>query len=169
MRFEKVSYNAFFNDVKKLYPAMDNKVISEAYDGIQIPERKTRWSAGYDISSPIYGIVRPREALIVPSGLKAYFSDQEKDAWDLDLVVRSSTGIKNSIFLKNTIGIIDPDYYNNKENEGDVLIPLYNFGDEPFEVHAGDRLCQGIFRIHGITSDDKAKGIREGGVGSTGI
>ena len=40
--------------------------------------------------------------------------------------------------------------------------------DKDLELKAGDKLCQGIFIKYGITVDDKADGIRNGGFGSTG-
>jgi dUTP pyrophosphatase len=36
------------------------------------------------------------------------------------------------------------------------------------ELEAGSKFCQGIFLMYGITTDDEASGVRNGGFGSTG-
>lgn len=41
--------------------------------------------------------------------------------------------------------------------------------DKDLEIHAGDRLVQGIFLKYGLTEDDAADGSRLGGMGSTGV
>lgn len=48
----------------------------------------------------------------MPTGIKSYFDKEEV----LLLVVRSSMGFKYNIRLCNQVGVIDADYYNNKEN-----------------------------------------------------
>jgi len=70
--------------------------------------------------------------------------------------------------MSNQTGVIDSDYYGNEDNEGDMLIALTNMSDHVAKFKAGDRIIQGIFALHGITTDDHASGERDGGVGSTG-
>ena len=65
----------------------------------------------------------------------------------------------------NTIGIIDSDYYNS-DNEGHIMVKFSV--DRPLTLHKGDKFCQGIFILYGVTFDDNADGIRNGGFGSTG-
>ena len=62
----------------------------------------------------------------------------------------------------NQIGVIDKDYYNNKDNEGHIFVKLQNEGDKDYIVKKGDAIIQGLF-IKYLTvdnEDDKFK-IRE--------
>ena len=82
-----------------------------------------------------------------------------------------SHGFKFGIHLANTGGIIDEDYYGS-DNEGHIFIKLVNDSvlstAKPMEIKKGDAFCQGIFVPFGITVDDDATEIRNGGFGSTG-
>lgn len=165
MRFEKVSFESFRKDMLKY--GWREECIQTAYDNIKIPERKTKYSAGYDISACIKFWIKPKESIIVPTGIKAVFSPEEKKSFHLSMHVRSSIGIHKGIVLSNGTAIIDSDYADNEMNEGDILMSLYNRGEEMVVFDAGDRIMQAIFEIHGLTVDDHADEIRRGGVGST--
>ena len=167
MRFEKVSLKAFADDMYKYHYGQGATMIYSAWDGIKLPTRSTEYSAGYDIRIPIDVTIPAGERRVIPTGIRAVFDENEKGSWHLQLYVRSSVGIKQGIVLTNGTGIIDPDYMDAK-NEGDFLLALMNTSDLPVKFKAGDRVCQGVFTLHGLTTDDKAKGRRTGGVGSTG-
>ena len=49
------------------------------------------------------------------------------------LIVRSSTGFKYNIRLCNQVGIIDADYANNPDNEGEIFFQLINLS--PFDIY----------------------------------
>ena len=68
--------------------------------------------------------------------------------------------------LDNTVGIIDGDYYYS-DNEGHIFVRATNLGEKPFTVKKGQGFCQGIFSEYGITEDDNATNVRNGGFGST--
>lgn len=141
-----------------------NKFIKE--DGttdINIPVRKTAKSAGYDIEAIEEIYIYPKQAILVPTGLKAYMLDDEV----LKLYVRSSLAIKRSLSMTNDVGIIDADYYNNVDNEGHIHIPLYNFGVNPVTIKKGERIAQGIFVKFLTVDGDVTEGERVGGIGST--
>ena len=131
-----------------------------------LPTRATKGSAGYDFHSPRDVVIRPGETVEFSLEVKV----QLKDFTFLMIVPRSSLGFKgnNHITLTNTTGIIDSDYYNNPDNEGEIRVKLHNFGTEPFVIHQNDKLVQGIFVNYDITVDDKVEDIRIGGLGSTG-
>jgi dUTP pyrophosphatase len=97
------------------------------------------------------------------TGIKAYMPS----GWVLFLVVRSSVGIKRRLIIPNSVGIIDSDYVNNPENEGEIFLALWNIGTEPQTIWPTDRLAQGIFVPHGVAADDAAVAVRRGGIGST--
>ena len=86
----------------------------------------------------------------------------------LAIHVRSSIAIKRGLMLTNSTGIIDSDYYNNEDNEGHIMIAVYNITDAPVTLEKGERVAQGIFSKYLLTNDDDARGIRTGGIGSTG-
>lgn len=170
MRFEKVEYENFQKDVKRWLPIMHDardSYLAKILNAVPIPKRETKGSAGYDFSLPIDIKVHSGETVVVPSGIRAVFNEDEMDTWHLEIFVRSSVGIRKDTCIPNGTGIIDADYYRS-ENGGDILIALRNTGDHTVIFGAGERVCQGIFKIHGLVEDDDTNDCRTGGVGSTG-
>lgn len=139
-------------------------ITAYADKGISIPERKTTFSAGYDLEAAADAIVPPKTITVIPTGLKAYM---EKDEY-LSIFIRSSLAFKRGLMLANNTGIIDSDYYNNPDNEGHLMIGLYNTGSEAVAIQRGERIAQGIFMKYLTCDDDCAEGTRLGGFGSTG-
>lgn len=140
------------------------EVVSSFEDAqINLPQRKTAESAGYDIECAETVTINPGEVKIVPTGIKAFMAYNEF----LAIHIRSSIGIKRHIMLANCTGIIDSDYYNNEDNEGHILLGLYNLGTEAVTLEKGERVAQGIFTKYLVANDDEANGIRRGGIGST--
>lgn len=131
---------------------------------INLPQRKTSESAGYDIECGESVTIQPGEVRLVATGVKAFMNYDEY----LAIHIRSSIAIKRHLMLANCTGIIDSDYYNNEENEGHILIGLYNLGSEAVALDKGERVAQGIFSKYLLTNEDDAQGIRKGGIGSTG-
>lgn len=167
MRFEKVKREAFVRDVISLNPHLDIDTVNKAYEEIILPERGTENSAGYDIRTPLTLAIQPNERRIMPTGIKAVFNDDELGTWHVQMYVRSSVGIKKGVVLMNGTGIIDPDYQF-ADNDGDMMLALWNTSENTVVFARNDRICQAVFEIHGRTSDDNAFGKRTGGVGSTG-
>lgn len=168
MRFEKVSYEAFMKDLTRHgFGWMPEDEKKKAWEGIKLPERKTKFSAGYDIVTPIDFFIRPHGKVTIPTGIKVYFAPEEARSFHLELYIRSSVGITRGVVMSNQTGVIDADYYGNEDNEGCMLIALTNTNSHQVKFRAGERIIQGIFAIHGLTSDDNASGLRTGGVGST--
>ncbi|WP_418596834.1 dUTP diphosphatase, partial [Phascolarctobacterium succinatutens] len=85
-----------------------------------MPERKTQFSAGYDISAAEEVVLEPGKLVLVPTGVKAYMQTGEF----LGLHIRSSMAVKKHLMLVNNVGIIDADYYNNADNEGHIMVAL---------------------------------------------
>lgn len=85
----------------------------------------------------------------------------------LELSVRSSTPLKYWLVLANSVGIIDADYYNNPDNEGEIFFQLINLSPFPIKLFKGDIIGQGIIKKYLTTDDDAATGERVGGFGST--
>ena len=167
MRFERVKLEAFKNDMAMYRPInFMNGDVEKAYEGIKIPVRKTKYSAGYDVCTPVDVVLPSGQRRVIPTGIKAVFSEDEMESWHLQMYVRSSVGIKDGVVLTNGTGVIDPDYFMG-ENDGDMMLALLNTSDKLVKYKAGDRICQAVFVLHGLTSDDNASGDRTGGIGST--
>lgn len=133
---------------------------------IQLPKRGTKKSAGYDICTPVDIIIPPNGISdAIQTDLKAYMLEDEV----LEIVPRSSIGFKKGLMLINTVGIIDSDYYNNPDNDGNIGFKFKNLTDKAVEIKAGERILQGIFKKYLIIDDDDCDVIRIGGIGSTGI
>ena len=129
-----------------------------------LPTRGTSKSAGYDLASPIDVIIEPHSSVLIWTNVKAYMQDDEV----LEVYIRSSTAIKRDLILKNTVGIIDSDYYSNESNDGNIGICLYNTTYAPREIKKGERIAQGIFKKYLVADDDVCLNeIRVGGIGST--
>ena len=135
--------------------------------GINLPERKTKHSAGYDIEAAEDCVVpafKPGMApTLVKTGIKAYMQSDEM----LCLYNRSSNPKKKGLILANSVGIIDKDYYGNPDNDGAIMFAFYNIKDEDVEIKKGECIGQGIFEKYLITDNDNATGQRMGGFGST--
>ena len=134
---------------------------------INLPVRKTKYSAGYDIEAAedtvIPSFKKGMKPTLVKTGLKAYMQDDEV----LILANRSSNPGKKGLILANSIGVIDKDYYGNEDNDGHIMFAFYNIKDEDIEIKKGDAIGQGIFQKYLTTDEDTAEGVRAGGFGST--
>lgn len=169
------------------------EVVSKYADkNIQLPIRATAHSAGYDLSAAEDIIIpsflskyndvflmtaTPRtmseaadtikklglKPTLVSTGVKCKLADNEY----LGLLARSSLPLKHLLIVANSQGIIDADYYNNEDNEGEIFLQLINLAPFPIKIEKGTKICQGIIYNFNVTEDDCANGVRKGGLGST--
>lgn len=100
---------------------------------------------------------------LVSTGVKCHL----EEGYYLELSVRSSTPLKYWIILANSVGIIDADYCDNPDNEGEIFFQVINLSPYPIQLRQGDIIGQGIIKRYEVTDDDKAEGLRQGGFGST--
>ncbi len=159
-KFEKVSEKQFIEGCADDFKGD----IKKAYRDIKLPARATSGSAGYDIYSPFDFELKPGETIKIPTGIRAVM----EDGWVLMLFPRSGMGFKYRLQLNNTVGVIDSDYCLS-DNEGHIFAKVTNDSNEgkTLSVKAGGAFIQGIFMPFGITADDSADGVRNGGMGST--
>ena len=129
---------------------------------ITLPTRATAHSAGYDFYSPVDVTIQPNESVMIWSDVKAHMYYDNV----LMLFVRSSMG-KHPVVIANGTGIIDGDYYDNPDNDGNIGFRLFNLGTTPYEIKKGDRIGQGVFTKFGTVKDDDTTTTRQGGFGST--
>ena len=163
-KFHKVSYEQFEGDWKDTFPETAEETIADIYNKIKLPVRATAGSAGYDFFSPVDITLNPGETVKIPTGIRV---EMEQD-WVLKCYPRSGLGFKYRLQLNNTVGIIDSDYFYS-DNEGHIFSKITNDSNESksVSIQAGTGFMQGIFVEYGITVDDDAQGIRNGGFGST--
>ena len=169
------------------------KVSRWADSNINMPVRKTAHSAGYDFEAVKDILIEPYQHLssiimnssayepktlseisnitklnmakptLVSTGMKCKLADNEY----LELSIRSSSPLKYWLILANGVGIIDADYYNNSDNEGEIFFQIINLSPFPIIIQKGEIIGQGIIKEYKLTEDDCATGLREGGFGST--
>ena len=145
--------------------------IAKGYENMEInlPERKTKYSAGYDFEAAedcvIPAFKLGQKPTLVKTGIKAYMEDDEY----LMICNRSSNPGKKGLVMANGVGIIDKDYYGNEDNDGHIMFSFFNIKDCDIEIKKGERIGQGIFHKYFITDTDSANSERKGGFGSTSI
>ena len=163
-KFHKVSAERFMADWKDTFPETAEETIADIYNKIKLPVRATAGSAGYDFFSPVDITLNPGETVKIPTGIRV---EMEQD-WVLKCYPRSGLGFKYRLQLNNTVGIIDSDYFYS-DNEGHIFSKITNDSNEnkTLTIPADTGFMQGIFVEYGITVDDDATEIRNGGFGST--
>ncbi len=134
---------------------------------INLPIRKTKYSAGYDIEAAedvtIPSFKKGMNPTLVKTGLKAYMQDDEL----MLLYNRSSNPKKKGLILANSVGVIDKDYYGNPDNDGHIMFAFYNIKEEDITIKKGEAIGQAIFQKYMVVDEDEAQGERVGGFGST--
>ena len=140
-KFEKISFEQFKKDI------VEDEVLYKRYN---IPKRETEYAAGYDFFSLQDFVINPGDTKKIPTGIKANMNDDEV----LILIERSSQGFKYNLRMCNQVGVIDKDYYNNKDNEGHIWIKLKNEGEKEEIIKKGDKIIQGLF-IKYLTIEDE--------------
>lgn len=163
-KFHKVSWEQFEKDWVDTFGEQPEEKIREIYEGIKLPKRATTGSAGYDFFAPVSFTLAPGETVKIPTGVRVEMAED----WVLCLYPRSGLGFKYRLQLNNTVGIIDSDYFYS-DNEGHIFSKITNDSneDKTVSIAAGTGFMQGIFVEYGITVDDDATEIRNGGFGST--
>ena len=143
------------------------EVVKEYEDKeINLPVRKTKHSAAYDIETAeevvLPSFKKGMKPTLIPTGLKAYMQSDEV----LLIVPRSSGPKKQGISFPHNVGVIDSDYYNNSDNEGHIFVQCINLKDEDVVIKKGEAVAQAIFQKYLIVDNDNAEGGRTGGFGS---
>ena len=165
--FEKVSYKQFKKDMESVF---ENKYtdadIKKIYDGIRLPERATKGSAGHDFFTPVDIEISTGETIQIPTGIRVRMDE----GWWLGCFPKSGLGFKYRLQLDNTCGIVDSDFYFS-DNEGDIQakITVDAKTDKTLSLSAGNKFMQAVFIPYGITYNDNASGVRNGGLGSTSL
>lgn len=155
--------NIKFDFVKRLKEREDFNLENNVY---KLPQKGTKKAAGYDFFNPEDIDIEPNKIVIVKTGVKAYFPEDV----GLFLLNRSSNPKKKSLVLMNGVGLVDADYVDNEDNEGEIGFMFMNISSETISIKAGEKLGQGVFMKYLDTVDYSEDEIaeRQGGFGSTG-
>ncbi len=130
------------------------------------PVRATSGAAAYDLFADIDGdiTIQPGETAKIPTGIAI---ELEHDHLVALVFSRSGHGYKNGVSLVNSVGVIDSDY------RGEIIVGMINHGEQPFTVHADDRVAQLLITTAFLpeivvcdTLSDSDRGTK--GFGSTG-
>jgi dUTP pyrophosphatase len=163
--------------------ALNPKTGIRAFGRVELPTYATPYSAGADfrcaekvtIPSIWKNVVEwikhpktektPFKPTLVHTGVKAYMMPDEV----LQIFNRSS-GPKKGLILANSVGIIDSDYADNPDNDGEIMFAFYNVFPVDVTIEVGDKIGQGIFTKFLRPMDQSELIIekeRSGGFGST--
>lgn len=100
---------------------------------------------------------------IIHTGIKACMEEDEV----LMLYNRSSLPRKLGLVLANSAGVIDADYYNNQDNDGEIMFMYYNFFPFDVRIRKGEKIGQGVFQKFLRAEGARIGSERKGGIGST--
>jgi len=134
---------------------------------LPLPAYATPGAAGFDLRAcvpeeqPV--LLQPGERALVPTG----FAIALPEGYELQVRPRSGLAVKHGLTVLNAPGTVDADY------RGPVAVPLINLGQEPFTIHRGERIAQGVVAaapqvgfLEVAELDETERGA--GGFGSTG-
>ena len=132
---------------------------------VDLPQRQTEGSAGYDLQAciPEPVTLSPGESAVFPTGLAA----EIPGGFAGMIFTRSGLGVKHGVAVSNGVGVIDSDY------RGEIRVGLTNLSDTAYTVSPGDRIAQlavmpvvqAQLEVCG-SLDETERG--QGGFGSTG-
>jgi len=185
MEFKKDKMNDFINEIKKATEELTNEVQSVVNEfksdkvrgfeividkcrkfpneNIILPTRGSKDSAGYDFYSNETVTLQPNESHVFWFDVKSYMRKGEV----LKIFPRSSISIKKNLMLKNSVGIIDADYFENLQNDGNIASCFINVGTTPIIIEKGERISQGIFEKFLEADSGNTDKERTGGIGSS--
>ena len=122
-----------------------------------LPTYATSGSAGLDLRACL-------DDAVEPTGLAIHIADPSLAAM---MLPRSGLGHKHGIVLGNLVGLIDSDY------QGQLMISVWNRGQDSFTIQPGERIAQMIFvpvvqAEFNLVEDFDATDRGEGGFGHSG-
>lgn len=130
-KFSIVPYEEFVKSFKKIngineLSDRERFILMAIYGKIQLPERSTDGSAGYDIHAPYGFTLEKDENIIIPTGIRCEFDAD----YGMFILPRSGLGTKQRLMMANTIPLIDSDY-SFADNSGHIMLKLCYDGIKP--------------------------------------
>lgn len=134
--------------------------------GGELPAYETAGSAGMDLRARLEQpvTIEPGERFLTPTGLFI----QLPQGFEAQIRARSGLAIRQGIGVVNGVGTIDSDY------RGEIMVPLINWGREPFVIRDGDRIAQMVVARYERVEWEPAEELEDtdrgaGGFGHTGV
>ena len=131
----------------------------------KIPTFGSQYAAGADLYALVDDriIINPGETSLIRTG----FAIQIPEGYAGFIYARSGLASKKGLAPANKVGVIDSDY------RGEVMVALYNHGNEPQMVEFGERIAQLViapfYKPNFVLTDELDDTLRSsGGFGSTG-
>lgn len=137
-------------------------------EGAKVPERGSKYAAGYDLSACIPDlervIIHPGETVKIPSGLAVKIPD----GYFGGIYARSGLSTKQGLRPANCTGIIDSDY------RGEIIVALHNDSNEIRVIEHGQRIAQLVIQPYLNVEFEEVDKLEEtergdGGFGSSGV
>ena len=137
-------------------------------EGAKVPERGSKFAAGYDLSACIPDlervIIHPGETVKIPSGLAVKIPD----GYFGGIYARSGLSTKQGLRPANCTGIIDSDY------RGEIIVALHNDSNEIRVIEHGHRIAQLVIQPYLNVEFEEVDKLEEtergdGGFGSSGV
>lgn len=105
---------------------------------LPLPAYETAGAVAFDFVTRATTVIQPKTLGLVPGNVVI----ETPPGYALLIAPRSSLPRKKTLMFPHSIGIIDQDYC----GPGDeIMIQVYNFGEEAVTVERGERIAQGIF------------------------
>ena len=98
--------------------------------GARAPVRTRPGDAAFDLLTDEAFTLQPGKRHRATTGVSIALQPE----WAGLVVPRSGLAANHGITLLNAPGLIDPNY------RGELMVVMHNAGDEPYAVHAGDRV-----------------------------
>jgi dUTP pyrophosphatase len=107
-------------------------------EDLPLPGYYSDHAAGMDVHAAVAEVMtlQPREILLIPCG----FALAVPVGYEAQVRPRSGLAAKHGISMPNTPGTIDADY------RGQVMVPLINLGQKPFDITRGMRIAQMVIK-----------------------
>lgn len=130
-----------------------------------IPEKGSKYSAGFDLSADITDkvLILPGKTVKIPTGLSIELPEGYFGA----IYARSGIATKQGLRPANAVGVIDSDY------RGEYIVALHNDSEEARVIEPRQRIAQLVIQKHldcnFVEADELLETDRgQGGFGSTG-
>lgn len=134
-------------------------------DIVICPTYMTDKAVGADCFASEDATIQPGAIEIVPTGVKARFNGSEEGLFPF---IRSSIPRKKGLLLANGVGVVESDYADNPDNDGNIGFMFLNFGSEAVTIKRFERIGQIVLLPILRFENAGYAGMERGASGSTG-
>ncbi len=131
------------------------KLLTKTAVGMKMPA--IVGDAGYDIYADQDCTIKAHGSFSVHTG---YAMEIPKGYW-FEIMPKSGLATKHNIAVHN--GVIDNGY------RGEIVVHMYNHGNEDYQVKAGDKIAQGVLRELIVFDLEQVEELTDSARGSSGF